>query len=228
MVFQKKVLHLYRRSETIIFFKDKVELKQIAIKDMRTQELKNSNCEFTVLREKNSEDCNLFICRRNEFKYEELHDCYDRYGQEIGAEGAEDYSVENYYCSDLRAKFLEDFRNEINCEDIENVDDLLDCEREDVLKWVENWREENESATMAKVLNYFNGHNWQSIIINCDIDEACNYEEVAEEVAEEVLTAYENAEFGDYEFGKRSCECGGFEFIQTQYSSDPFEVTCIC
>lgn len=176
-----------------------------------------------VIRKKDSEDDRMFIVERDKFEHMNLCDCYNEFGFQIGATDAGNYCLENCYCTGLREKFLNDFKSagfeveEDNC-----IDDILESEDEKVQKFLEDWREENESYTEALVYNFWNGHNWQSIILDCDIDEGVNYEEIESEEAEEILKAFEGVEFGQYKCGLRSVEVGDLVFTHSLFAGDPF------
>ena len=62
-----------------------------------------------VLR-RNEEDNRMYIIEENKFEMTLLSECYDKFGQKIGKENAEDYCLENNYCTELREKFLSDLR----------------------------------------------------------------------------------------------------------------------
>lgn len=52
-----------------------------------------------VLR-RNEEDNRMYIIEENKFEMTLLSECYDKFGQKIGKENAEDYCLENNYCTD--------------------------------------------------------------------------------------------------------------------------------
>lgn len=176
-----------------------------------------------VIRKKDSEDDRMFIADRDDFERVNLCDCYNEFGFQIGATDAGDYCLENCYCTELREKFLNDFKTagfkveEDNC-----IDDILESGDGKVQKFLEDWKEENESYTGALVYNFWDGHNWQSIVLDCDIDEAVNYEEIESKEAKEILKAFEGVEFGQHECGLCSVEVGDLVFIHSLFAGDPF------
>lgn len=176
-----------------------------------------------VIRKKDSEDDRMFIVERDEFERMYLCDCHDKFGFRISATDAGDYCLENCYCTELHEKFLNDFETagfeveEDNC-----IDDILESADEKVQKFLEDWKEVNESYTEAIAYNFWNGHNWQSIILDSDIDEAINYEEIESKEAEEILNAFEEVEFGQHERGLCSVKVDNFVFTHSLFAGNPF------
>ena len=181
---------------------------------------------IVLRRNEREEDNMMYIIEGNKFETVLLSECYDKFGQKIGKENAEDYCLENNYCTELREKFLSDLRVAGFEVEEDAVEDIIESEDNSVKEFVENWRDENEAYTEALAYNYWDGNNWRSIILDDDANGySVNYEKVEQELAEKVLAAYENALFPEYEFGKSEVESDGFVFLKTQYPGDPFLTT---
>lgn len=182
------------------------------------------NTNLIVIRKKESEDGKMFIADRDDFDWQNLSECYDQFGQQIGEENAGDYCLESSYCECLRNEFLNDFKKagfeleEDNC-----IDDILESEDEKIKKFIEAWKEENEMHTRVFAWNYFDGNNWKSIIINDDTsDLEANYEEVESKEAGEILKAFESVQFGQHERGLCTIESGEYIFTHSLFAGDPF------
>lgn len=181
------------------------------------------NTNLIVIRKKESEDGRMFIADRDDFEWQNLSECYDKFGQQIGEENAGDYCLENCYCTDLRDKFLNDLKAAgFEVDENSDIDDFTDSEDEKLKKFIEAWKDENESYTEALVYNFWNGHNWQSIIISCDSDESVNYEEIEGKEAEDILKAFEGVQFGQHERGLCTVESGEFVFTHSLFAGNPF------
>lgn len=182
------------------------------------------NTNLIVIRKKESEDGRMFIADRDDFEWQNLSECYDQFGQQIGEENAGDYCLENCYCTDLRDKFLNDLKAAgFEFEEDGDIDDFTGSDDKKVKEFVSVWRESNESHVQVLAWNYFNGHNWQSIILDDDTsDLEANYEEVESKEAEEILKAFESVQFGQHERGLCTIESGEYIFTHSLFAGDPF------
>ena len=179
-----------------------------------------------IVLKRNEEDNRMYIIEENKFEMTLLSECYDKFGQKIGKENAEDYCLGNNYCTELREKFLSDLRVAGFEVEEDAGEDIIESEDNSVKEFVENRRDENEAYTEASACNYRDGNNWRSVILDDDANGySVNYEKVEQELAGQVLTAYKNVTFPDYKFGKSEVESDGFVFLKTQYPGDPFLTT---
>ena len=179
-----------------------------------------------IVLKRNEEDNIMYIIEENKFETTRLSECYDKFGQKIGKENAEDYCLENSYCTELRGRFLNDLQTAGFEVENKSWEDFVESDDNSIKEFVENWRDENEAYTEALAYNYWDGNNWRSVILYDDANGySVNYEKVEEELAEKVLAAYENVTFPDCKFGKSEVESDGFVFLKTQYSCDPFLAT---
>lgn len=185
--------------------------------------------EYTVLREI-YEDERIFIVRNSDIKFNaSLHDAYNEYGQIQDAEGAGDYSLHNTesdwaFCDMIKAgvkKFGERFSDiEINYNNlyVENYDELegIEANEDEINAWISKWEEENANYTIADYITWWNGHNYQSHVIDAE-EYGANLKRVDKKLAEEILSAYDNTD--DWEDCRTGCKCcvGGFTFKTTRY-----------
>lgn len=177
-----------------------------------------------VIRKKESEDGRMFIADRGDFDWQNLSECYDQFGQQIGEENAGDYCLVSSYCECLRFQFLNDFKKAGFELEVDNcIDDILESEDEKIKEFIEAWKEENEAHTKVLVWNYFDGHNWKSIILDDDTSGLeANYEEVESKEAEEILKAFEGVKFEQHECGLCTVESGEFIFTHSLFAGNPF------
>lgn len=182
------------------------------------------NNGLIVIRKKDSEDDRMFIADQDDFEWQNLSKCYDEFGQQIGEENAGDYCLENGYCTDLREKFFSDLKAAgFEVEEESDIDDFTDSKDEKVQKFVESWREENESHVQALAWNYFDGNNWRNVILDDDASGfESNYEEVESKEAKEILKAFDGVEFGEHECGLCSVKRSSYVFTHSLFANNPF------
>lgn len=143
-----------------------------------------------------------------------------------------DYSLQNEESScwnDLETELEEKYEglrftlgsdNEIDIDEWESDDDVLaDAEKtnkiEEIRAFTKEWLEDNEYFYDCKFWNYWDGHNWESLLLYCEnpeVDDNKDYELLGEDVTlndepdEEdiVLAAFERAREASPEW------CNGF------------------
>lgn len=132
-----------------------------------------------------------------------LSDTYDNYGQIVGHDGAGDYHMENYQsdaAKDCIKAICEKFQ--IQFDNIHIVYNSGEFEIEpgdgeeygfsetEVNQFIKSWRGQNESLTTCKGFNFWDGHNWQSVIVESgdfDIDyKVVNDEKITTELNEAI------------------------------------------
>lgn len=119
----------------------------------------------------------MYIIEENKFETTRLSECYDKFGQKIGKENAEDYCLENSYCTELRERFLNDLQTAGFEVENKSWEDFVESDDNSIKEFVENWRDENEVYTEALAYNYWDGNNWRSVILDDDANGySVNYE----------------------------------------------------
>lgn len=167
----------------------------------------------------------LFIVSTDKIEQIYLHDAYDEFGQQFGYDNAGDYSIYNSQGAaqdDMReagaAVFGENFKSldfEADCTDdnpeitFDNLDDMELSDRHDeIVEFMKNWEKENAIYAECECVNYFDGNNWQSKIINA-VEFGAELFNLDEDLENEILNAYENADdWQDFDTGSRSESCG--------------------
>jgi hypothetical protein len=74
----------------------------------------------------------------------------------------------------------------------------------------------------VKAYNYWDGHNWRTLVLETDYGYP-DLEEVRGEEAEAILTAYEDKEFSHEGFGSKTYKSGKYTFVETQFASDWYD-----
>lgn len=188
--------------------------------------------EYTVLEETDAFEERIYIVRTEDIEKEAyLHDAYNEYGQKWDAEGAGDYSLHNtegnYAFSDMIEEgvkiFGESFYNvEIDYNDltVENYDELegIVASEAEINAWISEWEGKNATYTTADYITWWNGHNFRTHVIDAE-EYGATLKRVDAKLAEEILSAYNEADdWGDFGTG---CECRakGFTFKTTRYPS---------
>lgn len=195
----------------------------------------------------NNEEREIVILNEDNFEKVDLCDCYDRYGQKHGCCNAGCYTLENsegcakdYLLSDIEEKFKVDV--EIDNSENDEIYEVCEIDGEDVYEWQEDmkdlngeenklalvkkinefireWISENTSHTEVTAWNFWNGNNFQSLILNNEFDES-DLEEVDDKLDEQILKEFEDCEWSDWSHGYRRAETENFYFGQSQFASD--------
>jgi len=142
-----------------------------------------------------------------------LSETYDGYGQTVGHYNAGDYHMDNSEGSavmDCTKAISEKF--EIDMDNIHIIDNDGEFEIEagegeeysfdenEVNSFIKEWRKENESLTEVKGFDYWDGHNWKTVVTGCDFGEP-SHEIVNDELTKELNEAIENMSFEKEGFG---------------------------
>lgn len=162
-----------------------------------------------------------------------LADCYDSYGQEIGHYYANDNCLGNYNSDamkDLKKAISEKFKLDVDdFEIVENEDEFVvderyadvEIDKDEINQFIASWRDENEWFTKADVINYWDGQNWRSKIIACDIEDAIEFDVIDDE--KEIERLYEAIEFKSYEE-----RVGGIIYYSYDDEGKSYEITESC
>ncbi len=142
---------------------------------------------YTFLKEKTfGEDlATPILAISNKIETLNLSDTYDRYGQEVGHYNAGDYHFDNSDSDAIRdcntALVNAGLLN--NSDEISwvydsptaFVDDVYGenegCDKDAITEFAEQWREDNEYLTKVSGFNYWDGHNWKTVVTSCDFNE---------------------------------------------------------
>lgn len=137
---------------------------------------------------------------------------FDRQGYIVLAKAYEDSGQELFYI--IREN---KFEEKNFCETYDNYGQKLGCEnagcysRENSYCELEEGEEENHIT--VKAYDYWNGHNWQSIIIEHEHDLDTDFHRVIEEKEEEILQDYfKDVEGEDHGTGLKKYEGDKYDF----------------
>ncbi|MDA3614744.1 hypothetical protein [Polluticaenibacter yanchengensis] len=162
-----------------------------------------------------------------------LADTYGNYGQVIGHYDAADYHFDNSASSAIKdCNFaLVDAGLIVNVDEISfvdmgkdtfHVDDLYganeNCDKEKINEFVKTWRKENESLTEVKGFDYWDGHNWKTIITATEFGEP-EYEIISEK-SEEMNQAIEDCEFIEETHGKKYFQSEHYWIVESAWQGD--------
>lgn len=184
------------------------------------------NMDYIVVRHIYGDDDPMFsVTRRNNFSVIPYHDTYDHNG---GFDYSCDYTVEendNCFYSFKQAVY-DKFRLVVEREGnsgllyVNPETDEAVAINTDMENFIRQWREENESIPMVTAWNYYDGHNWRSIILDYgDINAEPFYEEVVGEIADDILSQF-NGSANDCINGMY--ETKDFVFKSSRSQSDPW------
>ena len=123
----------------------------------------------------------IVAVKENEIETVRLSDCFDKYGNKIGHFNAEDYCLANEIgeaMMDLINSISDTFY--IDADDIELIEtdnnvfviDPVCCiddeQGKKINEYIKKWQSKNEKFVEALAITYFDGHNWQSEILEID------------------------------------------------------------
>lgn len=123
----------------------------------------------------------IVAIKENEIETVRLSDCFDAYGNKIGHFNAGDYCLANENgeaMMDLINSISDTF--DIDADDIELIETdnnvfvidpvcCIDDEQEKrINEYIKKWQSKNEKFVEALAITYFDGHNWQSEILEID------------------------------------------------------------
>ena len=75
----------------------------------------------------------------------------------------------------------------------------------------------------VKAYTFWNGHNWQSFVLNEYEFGSRSVERIDEDEESEILAAYTQADFPvEYERGVRTATVGNYDFTQSLFASNPW------
>lgn len=185
--------------------------------------------EYEVLREIYEEE-RIYIVRNEDIeKNAYLNDAYNQYGQKWDAEEACDYSLHNtesdYAFSEMIAEGVKRFGEafcdvELDCSTltVENYDELegIGASEEDLNAWISGWEEENAIYTTADYITWWDGHNYQTHVIDAE-EYGATLKKVDDKLAEDIISAYKEVDgWEDYGAGSK-CRVGEYLFKTTRF-----------
>src|SRR5690606_8555783 len=85
--------------------------------------------------------------------------------------------------------------------------------------FIDEWIKENQTLTKCKGFTYWNGHNWQSVIVESELSDT-EYEIIDDEnLISELTKALEEKKFVQESFGKKLYEGNGYNIEVSQFAS---------
>ena len=184
------------------------------------------------------EDGVILLVDDNSIKEGYLHDTYGRYGQSVSSYEAGNLCFEqNDFLEAAKAEAVEKLGSinwhNYNIEVIGDTEIDVIAEDDDesefaakITKVMNTWAEDNYNATSATYINYWDGNNWQSIVITSGEGDNEFYEILEDEEAEKFIDMYKSVEWSAWSYGKRSASVDGYIITQSQFASD-FETASI-
>lgn len=172
---------------------------------------------------KNTGDCSFAIVHAEDIEEVNYSETYSEYGQRISHYDAGDWTFGNPdFEKELEEAIRENFvditeENEIRFED---EDVLVDWEKhEEATKFAKEYNEENAVYATCTVINYWDGHNHRTIVLDDDYGTNLLWRFASEEEEEKILSQYETAEFGEYEGGVAIAETEDYTFSISLFPS---------
>lgn len=173
----------------------------------------------------------IFIINDEDIEIGYLHNTYGQYGQKVGHTYACDYSLHNdegtWALEDMRKDGVEKFGegfSEIEIDTsslaVENYEELselgIEASEEKLNEWVRKWEKENANYTEVSHVTWWNGHNFQSHVLE-DEEYGATLKRVSEDLEKSILAAYEEAEDWEDLGGESRCRVGEYTFKTTRY-----------
>lgn len=192
-----------------------------------------TNNDLIVVKYASSEDEEFFITYKENFENVRFCECYDDYGQKNGCYNAGCYSIDNSEseakneCIEalykhLGVEFTEDDCNDISFDEaIEGTNDLLsNINLEEIEKFVEKWKVENEIHTEVTAWTYWDGRNFKTALLDFLYGDGVGYETVESELQSEILA--EMPETPNFNGVETIIDSDNYQFTYTKWTSDPW------
>jgi len=166
-----------------------------------------------------------------------LHDTYSEYGQQLSSYDAGDWCFEDAeFMREAQAEAEKKLGNidwdlfeieTIGDTEIEISSDEEDSDMAEKIQAIMNsWAEKNYAATEATYINYWDGHNYKSIVLSFGDCVSEEWELLSDEEAKEYVDLFDEAEFGDWERGIKTAIVGGYKIEKSQWEGH-FEIASI-
>lgn len=183
------------------------------------------NADYIFLKKRYAEgDDYIFAISPERIETLDLHSTYSQHGQIVGHTDAGDYHIENGYCeakSALQSALKEQFGKDIEVDDdgqIASIDGVeVDSQDSEIMSFIKNWRKENETRETIKGFTFWNGHNWQTIVVD-----AGHYESeyiVVDDGSGELIKAIMDKQFITEGFGEKTYSGNGYVVIESYFES---------
>jgi hypothetical protein len=191
----------------------------------------------TFLTKTFGEGTKYFSIPENQLEDMYIHNTYNDYGQLVGHTDAGDWSVLNHSC-DLYTECInaikEKFLNGLDTDDLEINDDfsvywfgwdldglnvsLSEEKKAEIQNWIKEYEEKNSKYGECRGFNYWDGHNWRTVVVSNEFDDFRNYEVVDDEdLIKELNEAVEESEFYKEGPGYREYRYGKWSVISSNW-----------
>lgn len=162
-----------------------------------------------------------------------LADMYDSYGQEWGHEVAGDWCLggdpafTDQLCEYIWSTFtFEDEDAQFYIGDDGQLFDTINMSDEEinaVEKEIQRYCQENSTYYKGTYYTYWNGHNWQSILLDTEFGQIdCDYEIVDDSEADAIIADFINADFIGEKNGIAYYQGEKHKYSVSRWQSDPF------
>lgn len=191
---------------------------------------------YIFLTENFAEETKYFAIPEDRIETLLYHECYAEYGEKVGHAWAEDYSLDNEFCTAkedceeaVKEKFglesviiydgivysfdgidADDYHGDFLSDDIEGADEHNATLQKiiDINAFIHAWRKQNEVFTEVRGFNYWDGHNHKSIITMSPVGEPSHLVVNDDKLTDELNDAIENKVFVNEGFGKKLYRSG--------------------
>lgn len=181
---------------------------------------------------KDLEEGTIFIVGDNDIEKGLARDTYSSYGQPVDSYEAGDWCFPQ---PDFRVKAKKEAENQLGKIDwdkfvVFDIDDThvevdaYETDDEKLAKKIQgimnDWAKENFKEEEATYLNYWDGHNYQSIVFEQGADINDSWEILDDDEAQEYIDIYNKASFGDWKEGIRTDVVDGYLVSQSRWEGD--------
>lgn len=214
----------------------------IATPDCKPDKIQNTYKMYTFLKNRFPEIDNVtryFAIPEDKIETLNLHDTYDRNGQQIGHTNAGDYSIDNEYC-DAESDCLEALKQKFNITSLKNdfndparidflqirgfeiynnsnIDesDIENYDEEKINAFIAEWEKENAIYETVQGFDYWDGSNWDTITTASEHGEPSHEVISDDELTSELNEAIESREFQKEGFGKKIFIFGNWVIVDS-------------
>lgn len=194
-----------------------------------------------AIRNKNSFEHEVLLVSDDMIEKGLMNDTYNNYGQPISSYEAGDWCFYNPDFMDRAKEAAEVVIPNINWDNYNiyaigifevEIDSVYSIdpnskETSEIQSVMNKWATDNYQATEATYINYWDGHNFKSIVLECEQFSDClEWELLDDTQASFYIDLFNRANFGSWDCGQRRDIVDGYEITQSQWESN-FEIARI-
>jgi hypothetical protein len=187
---------------------------------------------------KNLNDFSVILVNEKDIESGCLHDMYDSFGNPISSYDAGDWCFDQPDFMNEAKQEAEKQLGEIEWDDFDlevigdkeveiTSNDDEDKKAEEIQQIMNAWAEKNYYAVTGTYINYWDGHNWRSIVLSTEFgDGDGTWKLLEDEEEEKYIDLYNRAEFGQWSNGYSTAVVDEYKVVKSCWEGS-FEIATI-